>query len=100
MENNANKEKWISEVIASTNGMHRASPGKDLFEKITSGMASAKTVTIKPFPITRWAAAAILLLALNVGAVLHATNHRADAVVSGNGNPIATAIQEQSTYNY
>ncbi len=55
--------------------MTRAQPSRDLFEKVTSGLnAQGVRFKIISFPIKKWAAAAILLLALNIGSVIYYTS--------------------------
>jgi hypothetical protein len=100
MTNNTNKEKWIDEVMNSTQGMSRADPDNDLLDKITSKLNSPNAVKTTPLPVTQWAAAAILLIALNVGSVIYFTNHNKTMATATNNNPFATEIPSVSTYNY
>lgn len=99
MENNTNKEKWIDEVLNSTTGMNRAQPGADLYEQITARLSRPAPATVS-FPVKRWVAAAVLLLALNVGSVVY-FNSRENKVTSVNTtNSLASQIQVETTYNY
>jgi len=100
MINNANKDNWINDVMDSTDGMSGAVPGADLFQKITSNLANPSMVKTRPLPVKQWAAAAIILLALNVSSVVYFSNQRTKGAEPGNTNPIAAAMQAESTYNY
>ena|SRR5579872_1450764 len=99
MENNTNKEKWIDEVLNSAQGIKRAQPGADLYEKITDKLSRSQSVAVS-FPVKQWAAAAILLLALNVGSVIYFDRQENSAASVTTGNPIASEIQTVTTYNY
>jgi hypothetical protein len=100
MANIPDKEKWINDVLDSTQGMLRASPDADLFKKITAGLTNTQLVNTRPLPVIQWAAAAILLLALNIGSVVYLTNQHTKTTESQTTNPIAAAMQAESTYNY
>ena len=56
---------------------------------------------VKPIamPVKQWAAAAVLLLALNIGSVLYFTSYRTNAA-PGMGNPLMAEMPSVSTYNY
>lgn len=58
------QEKWINEILESTNGMSPAIPDAKLFSKIQNRIESKKT--IKPQWVWLAAASIILLVALNV----------------------------------
>jgi hypothetical protein len=100
MTNNADKEKWINDVLDSAHGMLRASPGAGLFKKITAELANPQLAKTKPLPVKQWAAAAIFLLALNIGSVVYYANQHTRTSESASANPIAGAMQAESTYNY
>ena len=99
MENNTNKKKWIDEVLNSTAGMKRAQPGAHLYEQITAKLGRPQPVTVS-FPVKRWAAAAILLLALNVGSVVYFDSQKKKISSADSGNPLASQIEVETTYNY
>jgi hypothetical protein len=88
MTNNTDKEKWIDEVMSSTAGMSRANPDTDLFNRISSKLNVPQVVKSTPLPVKQWAAAAILLLALNVGSILYYRNQHTHAEAT------------ETTYNY
>ncbi len=67
MEND--KEKWIEEVFESIQGSKRAKPSPGLFAKIEAQIDNPDAVIIPMFQRRVAAAAAILLLALNVFAL-------------------------------
>jgi negative regulator of sigma E activity len=95
MENNNSKDQWIDEALNSTNGMRKAQPGNGLYDKVI-GNLSRPAVRKQ---VTRWAAAAILLLALNIGSVLYNKNRNSSTPQSSE-NPIAAEMQAETTYNY
>ena len=99
MENNINKEKWIDEVFNSTQGMNRAQPGADLYEKITDKLSRPHPVSL-PFPVKRWIAAAVLLLALNVSSVIYFNSQEKKTASVNTSSPLASEIQTETTYNY
>ena len=98
MAHNTDKENWINEVLQSTQGMNRATPKADLFERITAGMANPSSVKATRLPVKQWAAAAIILLALNIGSVVYFTSQK--KTNDSAKNPFAAAMQVESTYNY
>ncbi len=102
MENNIGREEWIERVMGSTQGIRRAEPASDLYDRVTDRMNRGSAVKTMPFPVARWVAAAILLLALNIGSILHYTNISGQAAPSGTPaqDPLANYIQTESTYNY
>ncbi len=97
MENN--KEKWIDEVLNSTGGMSRAVPDNGLYEKVVARIKTRQT-NIIPFPVKRWVAAAILLLALNIGSVIYFMSQNRGAYTASTDTPLAIELQSSSTYNY
>lgn len=101
MENSADKQRWIEDVMQSANGISRAQPHADLYERITAKIntpGAGKTVAL---PVARWVAAAILLLALNIGSALHfSAQHRNNTTHNNMPNPFAAAMQTETTYNY
>jgi len=99
MKNNINKEKWIDEVFNSTQGLKRAQPGADLYEKIAAKLSHPQPVSL-PFPVKRWIAAAVLLLAVNMGSVIYFNGQEKKTVPVNTGNPLASEIQTETTYNY
>lgn len=65
------KEKWIADVFESMKGNQRAKPAPELFAKIESEINSS---TAKVIPIRQWryaAAAAALVLFVNVSALFY-----------------------------
>ena len=97
MENNIGKEQWIDEAMNSTNGMRKAQPGNGLYDKVMGSLS--RPVIRNHVPVNKWAAAAILLLALNIGSVLYYKNRNSNTIQSS-GNPIAAEMQAETTYNY
>lgn len=101
MEHNTNKEKWLNDVLGSTSGIRRAQPVGGLYERVMTRMSSpqqqAHTIS---FPVKRWVAAAIILLALNISSVLYYTGRTTGNTSSSGSDPLATEMQTSSTYNY
>lgn len=60
------KEKWVNSVMGSLEGMQRAKPASDLFAKIEREIASPEGKIISMNQLRVAAAAAILLLAMNI----------------------------------
>ena len=50
MRNNTDKENWIDGVLNSTQGISRAQPGNDLFDKINSKLNNYQEVKIIYLP--------------------------------------------------
>ncbi len=102
MENSTgmNNEKWVNDVMNSTTGVQRAVPPDGLYEKISLSISNPKKTTIIPFPVKHWAAAAMFLLAVNIGSAIYAIGQGRKSQHMVVTNPIAAEIQLQSTYNY
>ena len=100
MVNNMHKEEWIDSVMNSTKGMARAQPPTALFENITSKLNSREPDKTISLPIKQWAAAAIVLLALNIGSVVYSASQNKKIKVTNITNPLAAEMQLMSTYNY
>jgi len=98
MEHNTRKERWIGAVLASTEGMKRAQPQDGLYDNLLSKLNGSQTNVVS-FPVRQWVAAAILLLALNIGAVIYFTNRETSTEIEANNNPLAMQLPS-STYNY
>jgi hypothetical protein len=94
------KEQWIDEVIGSTEGIQRAKPAGDFFEKVTQGLSRPAKSNVYGFPVKQWAAAAILLLALNVGSVVYFTSQKRKAAMQSVNNPFTIDMPTVTTYNY
>ncbi len=94
-----NKEKWINEALDSTAGMQRAAAPAGLFTGITNRIGSS--IDTSPVSAKRWIAAAILLLAVNLGSALYAVASRAEKTgnTASSSTPFSE-IQAGTTYNY
>ena len=93
------KEAWVDRVLASTQGMQRAMAPHDLYEKILLKLNNPAKTKVIQLPAIKWAAAALLLLAVNVGSLVYASSYSAGQKTATN-NPVAAQIQSESTYNY
>jgi hypothetical protein len=100
MANNGQKEAWIDEVMGSIHGMERAQPPVGLYSKVMAGIQAQPAARVIAMPVTRWAAAAILLLALNIGSVFYVTTQNKKTTPASAGNALASELQTVSTYNY
>jgi hypothetical protein len=100
MANNANKEKWINEVMDSIHGMTRAIPHIDLFAGVPSKSADRSAVNVIQLPVKQWAAAAIILLALNIGSMVYFSSRNRRVSTAAAVNPLASELQLETSYNY
>jgi len=100
MENNTNKEKWIDEVLGSVQGISRAQLCTDLYEQIGMKLNNRQTARKIPLPVKQLAAAAMLLLALNVGSVIYFMTQNKKTAVTASEHSMAMEIQSVITYNY
>jgi len=91
------KEEWIDAVMNSTGDILPALPPDHLYKNIIAGLDKPVT-RIVPIPVKQWAAAAILLLALNIGSVVHYAVQKGKA----HAPSVTSLIAEQfeTTYNY
>ena len=104
MKKNTNideKEKWINEVMNSTTDMQPALPPIDLYEKITLRLNKPEKVRTIALPVKQWAAAAILLLTINIGSIIYSMEHNKKTLKTNTtSSPIAIEMQLESIYNY
>ncbi len=98
MEHNTHKEQWIDTVLASTEGMKRAQPQEGLYNNLLNKLSGSQPNVVS-FPVRQWAAAAILLLALNIGSVIYFTNQQKVPETGPATHPLAMQLPS-STYNY
>lgn len=92
------KEQWIDEVLNSTRGMAKATPGEGLFDGVI-GRLNNRNDKYLFVPLRQWAVAAVLLLALNIGSVVYYTVQNKKAARTS-VNPLAGEMQLETTYNY
>lgn len=99
MADNNHKEQWIDKVLNSTSGMQRAEPYGGLYARVMMRADLTGRPTIISFPVKKWAAAAVILLALNIGTMayfqLRQKTHQNNPVASLSGY-----IENTSVYNY
>ena len=67
MENE--KDKWVDSIFSSMEGSQKAKPHPDLLTKIEKGLDEQNTVVASLFPRSYAAAAAILILVVNIFAI-------------------------------
>lgn len=98
MNHNANKERWIEEVLGSTQGASRAQPAAGLYERVAAGLHTHPATAA--VPVRQWAAAAVILLGLNIGSVIWFTKQNNQVTVADTSNPLSTELNTASVYNY
>ncbi len=100
MQDNKGKEQWISDIMNSTAGMHKASPEAGFYERVKEGLGRSLNTTVMNIPVKQWAAAAAVLLALNIGSIIYSASRDRSAGNTNTGNPLAAEMQLETTYNY
>ena len=85
--------------MGSTYGMAKAQPGAGLQERINERISAPFTRNTTSIPITRWVAAAIVLLGLNIGSAVYFSKQNSGHTHTMS-NPFAAEMQAESTYNY
>ncbi len=98
MENKTNKENWINGVLNSTSGMQRATPHPDLYNRVMAGVYAPKTAV--QLPAKHWIAAAILLLAFNIGSIIYVLEQNKKIPNTAISSSLLTEMQSATTYNY
>ncbi len=97
MKNSINKENWIEEVMNSTSGMERAATPPDLYKNVMTRLAGK---SMPSTPAKHWIAAAVLLLALNIGSILYSIGQNKKTANTTISSLLFTEMQSGSTYNY
>ena len=100
MINNTDKNQWIEDVLNSAQGLSRAQAGSGLYDAVVAEISAPKNIRRPQFPVKQWAAAAVLLLLLNVGSVVYFSVSNEQTETPASGNPLAMDIPSASTYNY
>lgn len=91
------KEEWANEVLNSLNGMKRAEPSTDLFDKISAKLPKNEAKII-PLKRLRWvAAAACLFIAVNVYVFNYQIKNKQE--VSYSQTSTSTLLSNYSIYN-
>ena len=78
------KEKWIDDVLSSTQGMSRARPDAVLFDRINAALELAQVKVIPMYYVKIAAAAAVILLAVNIFATINYPEQPSEQVIEGN----------------
>lgn len=101
MENNEAKHAWIESVLNSTEGIQHAQPSPGLYDQIYKKLNKKKAKIVK-LPVVKWAAAAMLLLMINIGTIIYYTNRNKSRNIAEqvNQNPFTTELQMNNSYNY
>ncbi len=100
MNNNTNKEKWIDDVLGSTKGALRAQPANGLTDRVFNRLSEKRPEPVVIINVKRWAAAAVLLIALNVGSVIYFSGKTSGQATGNGSSPLSMELQTISTYNY
>ena len=93
------KSEWINEVINSTSGMAKVSSAPGLHDRIFLKI-NEPAANFMQLPVKRWVAAAIILMALNIGSVIYYSSRNSAPTENNNSNPLAAELSSVSTYNY
>lgn len=93
-----NKEQWIEDVLASTQGVARATAPAGLYDKVLAGLNTPKTVTGVILPLKQWVAAAVILVAVNIASIVYfsAQSRRRNL----GSDSLSAQVQLEQTYNY
>ena len=98
MATESNKERWIEQVLDSTQGMARAEAPAGMYDNVVAALNRPMVVKGVSLPVKQWAAAAVLLIVVNIASVLYFTgNNKQQSTTS---NPIAAQMEQGATYNY
>ncbi len=91
------KEQWANEVLDSLNGIKKASPDSDLFNKIVAQLPTENSTKIIPLSYLSWVAvAACLIICVNIyvfNATLNTTKQEQELVTT------TTVLSDYSIYN-
>lgn len=97
------QNKWINEVLESTNGMQKAEPSPFLFEKVTARINAGKTNISKTSPAVKWAFAmsTVIIIALNVFVI---SDYTGNNIATSTDNDLISNLSSElgynKTYNY
>ena len=94
------KDKWIDHVLGQTRYISRAQAPHDLHDNVMAGLSDARRGRVIALPAAHWAAAAILLLALNIGSALYAIGQNKKAATTASTAVSVIDIPLETTYNY
>jgi hypothetical protein len=103
MDKRDDKEKWVNDVLSSTEGMKKADSNPFLYEKIMYRMQDRNTAQdiSASVLLPKWILGGVLILALNSVALVKEI-HR-DKFMTKANNTYAGMLSElgnQTTYNY
>ena len=88
------------QVSDSLNGMKRAEPAVEFYNHVILKINKPEPKIIR-LPLKQWVAAAILLLAINIGSVIYySTKNKHYTLDTQSINPFAAEIQSENSYNY
>ncbi|MES2702568.1 MAG: hypothetical protein V4649_08015 [Bacteroidota bacterium] len=93
-----NKDKWIEEVLGSTQGMAKADAPAALYDTVMEALSRPRAVRGITLPVKQWAVAAVLLIAVNIASVVYFSTHSRPA--GGDDDMMVAQMVSESTYNY
>jgi hypothetical protein len=93
-----NKERWIEDVLQSAGKIGRAAAPGGLEEKVFVRLREGNRPVEVSLPIGRWAAAAVLLIVLNVGSIMYASSRQAPA--DKVQDPLTSDLVSGNQYSY
>ena len=96
MKSDTNKDIWVEDVMDSLSGLQRIPAVPDMYGRVLSrinGTTNNKSYSLFP----RIAAAAVLLLAINIASVIHATHYNKSD--KGSGKDAAYQVVSESISN-
>ena len=101
MTDGTDKEKWLNEVMNSTNGMVCAGAPPMLYENIISKIQRQKPEKATVIVMRRWAVAAAVLFVFNICSVFYVFNNKEKkAEKTDVYAPLASEMNMNSGYNY
>ena len=96
-----NKEKWVNNAMDSASGISRATPPQDLILKINARLNKTDSVsTTIRFPFKKWAAAAVLLIAMNAASAVYFAGHSSKQKGGKEIYSIVGEVQVETLYTY
>lgn len=101
MDKLTDKEKWINEVMSSTEGMQKAEPNPFLYSKIAFRMQQKEKQQdrFNKVFIPRWVAVVILLVLVNCFSIIKMLNRQQQQHAGANTH-LLSEFNTETTYNY
>ncbi len=103
MNKSSDKEKWVNEVLSSTEGMKKAEANPFLYEKIIYKLQHRETVQDIPAKVLlpKWILAGVVILLLNSLVLVKEMNRGKNIRnTDTQGMGMLSELGNQTTYNY